>query len=83
MAAMYIACVPANKGHVEVTPNIDLDFMKYKGMSLYASVYMCFVVTCWESGILGQVWYLIESIPDLCILTYFPYFRFNAYINTC
>ena len=22
-------------------------------------------------GILGQVWYLIESIPDLCILTYF------------
>ena len=22
-------------------------------------------------GILGQVWYLIVSIPDLCILTYF------------
>ena len=59
-------------------------------MSLYASVYMCFVVTCWERadlltlvcgvycefvtfpiGILGQVWYLIVSIPDLCILTYF------------
>ena len=46
---------------------------------------MCFVVTCWERadllasfvvchfpiGILGQVWYLIVSIPDLCILTYF------------
>ena len=29
----------------------------------------------WEGGfyigILGQVWYLIVSIPDLCILTYF------------
>ena len=22
-------------------------------------------------GILGQVWYLLVSIPDLCILTYF------------
>ena len=24
-------------------------------------------------GILGQVWYLIVSIPDLCTLTYFVY----------
>ena len=57
-------------------------------MSLCASVYMCFVVTCWERadllalvcgvycefvipiGILGQVWYLIVSIPDLCALSY-------------
>ena len=58
-------------------------------MSLCASVYMCFVVTCWERadllalvcgvqlcvchfpiGILGQVWYLIVSIPDLCTFTY-------------
>ena len=41
-------------------------------MSLCASVYMCFVVTCWErAGILGQVWCLIVSIPDLCTFTYF------------
>ena len=50
-------------------------------LSFCASVYMCFVVTCWERtdllvchfpiGILGQVWYLIVSIPDLCTLTYF------------
>ena len=59
-------------------------------MSLCASVYMCFGVTCWERadllalvcgvyyefvifpiGILGQVWYLIVSIPDLCTLIYF------------
>ena len=59
-------------------------------MSLCASVYMCFVVTCWERAdllalivvsncefvtfpfcILGQVWYLIVLIPDLCTLTYF------------
>ena len=24
-------------------------------------------------GILGQVWYLIVMIPDLCLLTYFVY----------
>ena len=58
-------------------------------MSLCASVYMCFVVTCWERadllalicGVycefvtfpLGQVLYLIVSIPDLYTLTYFTY----------
>ena len=59
-------------------------------MPLWASVYMCLVVTCWERadllalvcgvqlwvcqfpiGFLGQVWYLIVSIPDLCSLSYF------------
>ena len=59
-------------------------------MSMCASGYMCFVVTCWERAdllalvcgvllwvchfpisILGQVWYLIVSITDLCTLTYF------------
>ena len=30
-------------------------------------------------GILGQVWYLIVSIPGLCILTYFFIFRFLVY----
>ena len=58
-------------------------------MSLCVSVYICFVVTCWERadllalvcgvllrvchfpiGILGQVWYSIVLIPDLCTLTY-------------
>ena len=65
-------------------------------MALYASVYMCLVVTCWERAdllalvcdallwvcyfpidILGQVWYLIVSIPDLCTLTYFNCVRDN------
>ena len=63
-------------------------------MSLCASVYMCFAVTCWERtdllalvcgvllwvchspiGILGQVWYLIVLIPDLCTLTYLLLFQ--------
>ena len=55
-------------------------------MPLCASVYMCLVVTCLERvdllalvcGVycefvtfLGQVWYLIVLIPDLCSLTYY------------
>ena len=49
---------------------------------VFASVHCCLVVTCWERadllalvtfpcGILGQVWYLIVSFPDLCLLSYF------------
>ena len=53
-------------------------------MPLWTSIYMCLVVTCWERAdlfapfcgvlcwlpivILGQVWYSIVSIPDLCTL---------------
>ena len=62
-------------------------------MSLCASVYMCFVVTCWERadllslvcgvklwvchfpiGILGQLWYLIVSIPQWSL---HPYLLWN------
>ena len=71
-------------------------------MSLCASVYMCFVVTCWERadllalvccvycefvtfpiGILGQVWYLIVSIPDFCTLTYFLLLIFYVFSVLC
>ena len=53
----------------------------------FVSVHCCLVINCWERaallarvydvfvtfpcGILGQVWYLIVSIPDLCHLSYF------------
>ena len=62
-------------------------FFRVFALCLCASVHMCFVVTCWKRadllalvcgvycefviGILGQVWYLIVLIPDLCTLTYF------------
>ena len=43
-----------------------------KGLSSWLSfvVLNCVVVT-FPFGILGQVWYLIVSIPDLCPLSYF------------
>ena len=34
---------------------------------------VCVVLLCFDAfplGVLGQMWYLIVSIPDLCFLTY-------------
>ena len=38
-------------------------------LALICGVLLC--VCHFPIGILGQVWYLIVSIPDRCILTYF------------
>ena len=40
---------------------------------LLCSLLPCGFVT-FPCGILGQVWYLIVSIPDLCCLSYFEHF---------
>ena len=40
----------------------------------------CVVVTV-PFGILGQVWYLIVSIPDLCHLSYFHTVRIVLHIS--
>ena len=36
-----------------------------KGLNLLCGVFVTF-----PCGVLGQVWHLIVSIPDLCLLTY-------------
>ena len=37
--------------------------------SLLCDVLLCFVT--FSCGVLGQVWCLIVSMPDLCLLSYF------------
>ena len=39
-------------------------------LALLYVMFSCVFVT-FPCGVLGQVWYLIESIPDLCLLPYF------------
>ena len=39
-------------------------------LALLFMMFSCVLVT-FPCGVLGQVWYLIISIPDLCLLTYF------------
>ena len=43
-----------------------------KGWPLGSRLWCLLWVCHFPIGILGQVWYLIVSIPDLCTLTYFP-----------
>ena len=43
-----------------------------KGLSSWLSFVMSYCVfVTFPCGILGQVWYLVESIPDLCRISYF------------
>ena len=42
--------------------------------SLVCDVSLCFVT--FKFDILGQVWYLIKSIPELCLLAYFVFCHF-------
>ena len=44
-----------------------------KGLPLGSRLWCLSVSLSISIGILGQVWYLIESIPDLCILTLFTW----------
>ena len=37
-------------------------------------MFSCVLVT-FPYGVLGQLWYLIVSIPDICLLSYFIVFR--------
>ena len=39
-------------------------------LALWYVMFSCVFVT-FPGGVLGQMWYLIVSIPDLCLLTYF------------
>ena len=47
--------------------------------SLVCGVLLCFVT--FPCGVLGRAWYMIVSIPDVCLLAYFV-LLFNIPINT-
>ena len=53
-----------------------------KGMTpwLWFVVFKCVFVT-FPCGILGQVWYLIVSVPDLCRLSYIRTYIFVRTVN--
>ena len=49
------------------------DHLLGKKVDLLALLYVMFsfVFITFTYGVLGQVWFLIVSIPDLCLLSYF------------
>ena len=64
-SVLYLLCLCTNLLHV------PCGHLLGKGWPLGSRLW-CLTVSCYfPIGILGQVWYLIVSIPDLCTLTYF------------
>ena len=47
-------------------------------LALLCGMFSCVFVT-FPYGVLGQVWYLIVSIPDRCILPYFVIYQCNPF----
>ena len=55
---------------------------KGQPLDLLALWYMMFscVLSLFPCGILGQVWFLILSIPDICLLHYFKFEVINEFL---
>ena len=57
----FLVCSLQPCGHLRERANL---------LALLYVMFSCVFVT-FQCGVLGQVWYLIVSIPDLCLLIYF------------
>ena len=60
------------QGRISDMPGIRADL--FLAISKTGMCLLTFSIFEKTFGFLGQVWYLIVSIPDLCTLTYFYYF---------
>ena len=67
--------------HALASVNCCLVVTCWERADLLALVCDVFVFVTFPCGILGQVWYLIVSIPDLCSLSYIDIER--AVKTTC
>ena len=65
----FLYCVCYVFGHVCLY--VFCGHLLGKGWRLGSRLWCLLWVCHFPIGILGQVWYLIVSIPDLCTLTYF------------
>ena len=64
---VYVSCV----SHACASVHCDLVVTSWERADLLALVgdFYCIFIT-FPFGILGQVWHLIVSFPDLCLLSY-------------
>ena len=70
---IYVSCLSCVLG----SPLQPCGHLLGKGWPLGSSVRDVCVFVTFPCGALGQVWYLIASNPDLCLLTYF----YSKYIS--
>ena len=67
----YLSCVCY--AFLRVCLYVPFGHLNGKGCPLGSRLWCLSVSLLLSIGILGQVWYLIVSIPDLCALTYFSF----------
>ena len=65
----FLSCVCY--ASVDVCLYVPCGHLLGKGCPLGSRLWCLTVSLLLSIGILGQVWYLVVSIPDLCTLTYF------------
>ena len=51
-------------------------------LALFCVMFSCVFVT-FPCGVLGQLWYLIVSLPDFCTLTYFFFSSHGGFLGKC
>ena len=71
----YVICVC----HVVLSVHCSLMVTCLEMNNLLYVMFSCVFVT-FPCGVLGQVWYLIVSIPDICLLPYFDMFCFVSFL---
>ena len=77
---MFRVCHALLSVHCSLVPHVVTCLERANLMALLYVMFSCIFVT-FSCGVLGQVWYLIVSIPDLCLLIYFVYkMKFNENI---
>ena len=63
---LYLVCVC----HIVLSVHCNLEvtsWVRYDPLGLLSVIFSCVNVT-FSQCVLGQVWYLIVSIPDLCLI---------------
>ena len=76
---LFVSCV----SHAFASVHFCLVVTCWERADLLALVGDVYVFVTFPCGILGQVWYLIVSFPDLCHLSYFNNHMFECPYNSC
>ena len=69
----FVSCVSHTFTSVHCCPVVTC-WERADLLALVGDVYLFFFT--FQCRILGQVWCLIVSLPDLCLLSYMAYFHF-------
>ena len=70
--------------HIVLSVHCSLVVTCFERANFLALLYVMFscVFVNFPCGVLGQVWYLIVLIPDLCLLPYFyEQLKFHAHLS--